>query len=329
MKISLKAKLVVVRVVLAALLLLFWDYALGLYIHRHSPSLCRPHPILTWRLRSRLNDFWDGKASITTNSRGLRGPEVPLGKGAEEVRVLVMGDSSSFGDGVTYGETYGARLEALLNALFPKTRWSVVNGAMKGYSTFQGRYLLERVGLSYHPDLVVFAFLHSDFKTDAREDRLTNLNPPVVKALQELLYESNLYLLLRQGLLNRSGAAAQGEAAQVHRVSAADFRTNLEEMARLCTSRGMGLIFLNMPREKRNRPGEDEPWRDALKAVAKESGAPVVDLFTVFREREAAGDVLCFDTVHPNGAGHALIAESLLEALLRSAMAVRKGGSAR
>jgi lysophospholipase L1-like esterase len=190
----------------------------------------------------------------------------------------------------------------------------VINGAMKGYSSFQGLYLLRKVCLRYNPDCLVIAYLHSDFVRDALEDKRANTNPPVVRALQELLYESNLYLLLRQKLLEMKPAAAPG-ASRVHRVSKDDFGRNLREIAGLCRARGIRMIFLNMPEEKRNTPGEDDPWRAAMKEAAGESGSPVLDLLDLFNKGERKGERLCFDSVHPNKEGHAVIAEALFKEL--------------
>ncbi|KKW38861.1 MAG: hypothetical protein UY85_C0021G0011 [Candidatus Peribacteria bacterium GW2011_GWB1_54_5] len=48
--------------------------------------------------------YWGG--AYTTNSYGFRGKEIPLEKPANTVRVLVVGDSVSFGHGVNDNQIF-------------------------------------------------------------------------------------------------------------------------------------------------------------------------------------------------------------------------------
>lgn len=87
---------------------------------------------------------------VTTNSRGLRGlREVPRPKPAGERRILVVGDSFTFGDGVPDADVYTAKLEARL----PGVR--VVNLGVLGYGTDQQYLRLRQMGFDYEPDLVL------------------------------------------------------------------------------------------------------------------------------------------------------------------------------
>src|SRR5206468_12891350 len=62
------------------------------------------------------------------DSAGFRGPEVPASKDAGEVRLLVLGDSITWGDYLLENETYPRRLEAHLRTLVPGRSIDVVNG---------------------------------------------------------------------------------------------------------------------------------------------------------------------------------------------------------
>src|SRR5439155_18563168 len=54
------------------------------------------------------------KSSVSTNSLGLRGPEVSKDKKPGEKRVLLVGDSFTWGWGVNDDQTFAACLEHLL-----------------------------------------------------------------------------------------------------------------------------------------------------------------------------------------------------------------------
>jgi hypothetical protein len=86
----------------------------------------------------------DGKASI--NSIGLRGPELVIPKPEDRFRILVIGDSLTFGWGVNDPETFCALVESTLNDGKKMHRVEVVNGGVSGYTTRQERVLLSLVG---------------------------------------------------------------------------------------------------------------------------------------------------------------------------------------
>ena len=93
---------------------------------------------------------------ITTNSLGLRGPELaPKPPGVR--RVLALGDSFTFGHAVEAAEAWPAVLEQLLNAR-GGARWEVVNAGVGGYGTGQELLLYDELESRLQPDLVVVGF---------------------------------------------------------------------------------------------------------------------------------------------------------------------------
>lgn len=57
---------------------------------------------------------------MTTNARGFRGPVLARAKPAGALRVVAVGNSSTFGWGVNDDETYPAQLEHALRAAAPR-----------------------------------------------------------------------------------------------------------------------------------------------------------------------------------------------------------------
>ncbi len=94
---------------------------------------------------------------ISTNSLGMRDREVPP-KEAGVYRILVNGDSWTFGPGVEIGQTFPKVLEARLNAAFPDRRFEVFNAGVEGYGTDQELLLLRRHIDEIKPDLVLLEF---------------------------------------------------------------------------------------------------------------------------------------------------------------------------
>ena len=83
--------------------------------------------------------------SVHTNSRGFRTPEFADQAAPGVVRIVVLGDSSTFGWGVEHFETYGEQLGTALARRWSiaRSRIEIVNLGVPGYSSFQGRVLLE------------------------------------------------------------------------------------------------------------------------------------------------------------------------------------------
>lgn len=103
-----------------------------------------------------------GGAEVTTNSRGFRDNEVPSNRPRGGIRVLAVGDSSTFGYGVLREETYVERLERGLEARFPDRAVEVINTGTPGWSSANGAAFLAGEGLSWNPDLVIVSFGYNE-----------------------------------------------------------------------------------------------------------------------------------------------------------------------
>lgn len=117
------------------------------------------HPTRGWENRRSVSVTYgeaEFRTTVTTNSLGLRSPELRSLAPGDRVRVLVLGDSFAYGVGVEDDATFSARLEALDPAL------EVLNAGVNGYATSHELLLLREVGLAVQPDLVLLAFFWND-----------------------------------------------------------------------------------------------------------------------------------------------------------------------
>ena len=100
------------------------------------------------------------KTTIRINSLGFRGKETTLEKPDEVKRILVLGDSFTFGMGVEENETFPHHLETLLGKTGQD--WEVLNFGVPGYNTIQEAELFKVKGLAYSPDIVILYVLDND-----------------------------------------------------------------------------------------------------------------------------------------------------------------------
>jgi hypothetical protein len=124
-------------------------------------------PSTGWRPKPNLRDVrvFDNKI-LNTNSKGIRGKiDFPYTKDQERLRILIIGDSFTFGDEVSDAETYSYYLQQML----PHTE--VINMGVHGYGHDQMLILLRQEGVKYEPDIVILGFLPLDMPRNVLQFR--------------------------------------------------------------------------------------------------------------------------------------------------------------
>jgi hypothetical protein len=125
-----------------------------------------------WTLREGFRGD-DNGAWTTINAHGHRGEDYSAQKTSGRTRVLMLGDSITYGLGVEDRATFSA----LVHQRDP--RFEVLNLGVGGYGTDQELIQLEGEGLRYKPDVVVLNFcLFSDFTDNALSSNLFDARQP-------------------------------------------------------------------------------------------------------------------------------------------------------
>jgi hypothetical protein len=115
-------------------------------------------PFKGWKPKPNLKDVkvFDNKI-LNINAKGLRGKQdFPYAKTKGKLRIVILGDSFTFGDEVSDDETYSYYLQTML----PQTE--VINMGVHGYGHDQMLLLFKEEGVKYHPDIVILGFLGLD-----------------------------------------------------------------------------------------------------------------------------------------------------------------------
>ena len=114
-----------------------------------------------FRLKRNLKNGRFVGSLVQTNSYGYRDSEIPVRKAPNTIRIVMLGDSITFGHGVAAEETYSDNLERRLNKEIKPYRFDVINTGVPGNSPFQEYYDLKR-SLLFKPDLVIIQFVLND-----------------------------------------------------------------------------------------------------------------------------------------------------------------------
>lgn len=304
--------------------------------YRSPQPLHMTDPELGWTLKPNQHSFTIDQL-VTTNGLGLRSPEIAVRKPAGVFRVLCLGDSQTFGNGVTQDRTYAAMLRPLL-APTPGSRLvESINGGVQGYDTLQEVALLERLAPQIEPDVVTLGFYLNDIgdvlrtnKTsmaaetgEFRRDGLKRLIPyPVIylakrsRLITLVLWRLNL--LAYGGPSDPGNQVLRGADPPQYEPAWRLIEESLSKARDLAISLGFRLIVFPVPALPGViNPSPSERYRSRFLTIAARLGIDRCDPTPAFLE--AGGDPKRFFIPwdgHLSTEGHEIIARSLARAIL-------------
>lgn len=115
---------------------------------------------------------------IKINSDGFRGGEYTFNKPEDTFRIVLLGDSFTFGWGLNLEETFGYRLERILNENNLGTNFEVLNFGVPGMNTVGEIGRFKERALNYKPDLVIIGFVGDDDQSREFDFILANCSSP-------------------------------------------------------------------------------------------------------------------------------------------------------
>ena len=174
-----------------------------------TPEMYQRDSILSYRLTPSHTGVFSNRVeyrtTVRTDERGLRIPAGAAGARADARRVLMLGDSFVFGQGVDAEDALPLQIEQALAQRGDSV--SVLNGGVVGYSTVQELAWFERIGGSLKPDVVIVGFFLGNDLQDNRTSSLERFVRGVITAPPSRWYSpatewayrhSELYDLVRK-----------------------------------------------------------------------------------------------------------------------------------
>lgn len=324
---------------------LFWPQRSGVTL-----GMFRPDEAAGFSLRPgyenevRLPEY---RTKILIDDDGYRVPTVAASSAQDPRRLLMIGDSFTFGVGVEARDAFPARIEA---AHVGAERWRVRNGGVGGYGPLRSARLLGARQAAWEPEVIVHTlFLGNDFEDprpadylevpQVRHGRLVSAERPrLVEWRLALRVHSHLYAFVRErlfGLYVASGMADRSRyldafgltqwPARIADGSQPAAFAAIAEIRDWCAERDIPYLVVLAPPRWQVR---DEAWeryrrawnlpadafdRDRVSRVAhaglRELGIEPVDLRPALRAAEAAGTPCYYDhDGHWTSAGHEVVA---------------------
>lgn len=270
-----------------------------------------------------------------SNTLGYRDVQHQLEKKEDVTRILILGDSFTYGVGVEEFENiYGRQLQKKLDSLEKnpemknkmKNKYEVIILASPGYSTIDELKVLHDLGMKFKPDVVILGYVINDAEgPNSRKgfEKLFFHHFIRPYGLGRWLYQhSYFYYLLESRLKNiiRSlNLEKQNHADYVRHLYDPEnpFREvhsrALSLLIQLAQKDGSEVIILNFPQLL---PGEDYPYDFAteyVREITSDNGAFFLDLLPVYEKYNTEEIRVSLFDGHINEKGHRITAEALFE----------------
>lgn len=308
------------------------------------PWIYQPHHYLLYELTP---DFRSEDGLSRHNARGFRGGEFDCPKPEGVYRVVCMGDSATYCEGIRRDdETYPGRIQHHLRLIWPGRRLEVINAGVGGYSSAECllQYIFKIEAIE--PDLIVYHYTHNDvharrFPTMSRDYREYSRSwyewPVFEDWRQTWLYRLNwLFRPERLTILDRIRRYSESSdraRANVFCTSSAPFEANLRSLITLVQAARTDLLLVSPPYIELDKvhlgkehvhPGAwaMHEYRQIVAKLAVEKGCGLLDLAGAIEYLTGDGppwkSPLFLDKVHVNEKGADVMGERIARAIAGS-----------
>jgi len=282
-----------------------------------------------------------GSVRYRINTDGFRDRLYQRPKPPGTFRIVVLGDSITFGYGVEVRDTFPKLLEAQLAELAPDQKFEVLSLGVNGYNPYNEAALFADIGVTYEPDLVLVQFcindlndptLHFDAQTrldvgmlpdgafpDPAQRPQASPPSPALRLCRRL----RICSLVNDAVLAWTATPRDAETTR-RALAPNDGRGNgpewnwlaarYGEIARRAASLGAPVIVLAFPYRDQLDPNPTRRVEDRLVDIGEAGGWTTIDLLPAFRRTDGS-EPLFLDVWHPNAAGHRVAAKAILDQL--------------
>jgi hypothetical protein len=259
----------------------------------------------------------------------LREPRSEISARSDAFRILVVGDSFAWGDGLHTLDAFPFRLERQLNAVSDSRRFEVINWSHAGWSTRHQVNSLQGELTGLEPDLIILSFVLNDPEprhAREREREQVQLHPrKPSSAWEALLYRhSRLFAFawrrvdntrIRRELTTYYFELFEDES-WLH------CKWALGDLKELAAADGIPIAMVIWPIFDSEVFDDSYPYLELI-AKAEKAGRslkwPVLDLFPSFRGLDGRRLALIpYTDSHPSELAHRIGADAILDFLIAS-----------
>jgi lysophospholipase L1-like esterase len=250
--------------------------------------------------------------AVKINSMGLRDKEYSIKKPFNCFRLLILGDSMTFGWGTPQDKTYPELLEKMLSTIKSDStkQIEVINAGVGNYNTVQEVAHFKNRGIQFNPDMVILGFYLNDAEVTPK---------PTEGFLKENSY---LYVLsasvwdafLRTVKIKKNFEEYYLTLYSDQNPGWQECKKALHELIVICESEQIQLIIVIIP--ELHQPNENyrfEKVHKFIRDIGKSNQVPVIDLLPEFQNSQPESLWVSPADPHPSILAHKIIANGIFK----------------
>lgn len=270
--------------------------------------------------------------TIASDSKGNRiSAQNPSVEEKEGHSLHVLGDSSSFGWGVDFEDSYAQQLVEKLKQFSQTSGIAVKNYSTPGFTSYHGKLLLKDKVEIKNGDIVLVSFGSNDSYPSLKSDGMRYQERNSV--IGQISWSLNRLLIIKwMRTLIHSLPEPRFPKTKESRVSLEDYQKNLESIFNEILQRGGIPHFISICNREDYRsaaeqtakaahipfydfPEDFNPYLSKVHDLFPEKFVIYFDAYGKVMEKETQLAFLFPDLCHPNAIGHGLMANAIFERL--------------
>lgn len=273
------------------------------------------------------------RIDYSLNLEGFRDYNHSLQKSNDIFRIIALGDSFTFGQGIyKLEDTHPKKLEELLNKNFEEKRYEVLNFGKRGINTKDELKVLEDYGLKYNPDLVIINFYIDDADFEGYnglnfiENKYKQMYPFLEKNNKKfphfyylILGKINSLIYKNKLLKHKSYFTHLKEVYQSKNWE--EEKGILKEIKILGNKNNFKIAIVIFPilSDQPNKSGLKEIY-SAIQKDLEQEGFLVLNLYHSYNEYDFKSLWISTWDSHPNEKGHEIAAKAIYNLLIKESL---------
>lgn len=267
---------------------------------------------------------------FSTNAYGFRGEAIEVAKPPGVRRIVMLGDSITYGNSVEWDQTFSHVLQQSLNEPAAGPSYEVLNLGVSGYNTGQELATLRELGLRFSPDLIVLNVCLNDSDPVRKVTPLGLKNDVAIHGFGDInfrtiLQSSYLISMTKYALFTQLEKSYPGFVGKLNspelvidpRMREKGWSTMKEEMqalSELAREQQIPLAIVIYPYSSQVGlpPERMKPQQDLL-AFAAASGIPALEPSAVYLHQPQ--DMFADQFIHLSPYGHRVMARAIQDFL--------------
>lgn len=248
---------------------------------------------------------------VAINSAGYRDREYPLLKPEGDIRIMMLGDSLTFGWGAKVEDTFADQLEALLNKGGGTGKTEVINTGVGNYNTAMQVAAFLRNGHKFNPDVIVLNYFINDAEPtpQRKKNSFTEYSYAAVMLTGAFDTVSRLYLGKSDWKKYYADLYREDQPGWLQAKAA------VAQLAAYCREKGIKLIMVNLPELHELSPYPFSEVIARLSQLADQLGIAFHDTLPALAPEEPQSLWVSPTDAHPNAKADKIIAAEIAAAI--------------